>query len=53
MNSPSIVSVVADSIGVGAAGAPVQPTAAQAARFEQQLYQSPADEPASYFPAQK
>jgi hypothetical protein len=48
MNSPSIVSVVADSIGVGAAGAPVQPTAAQAARFEQQLYQSPADEPARY-----
>ncbi|HEY6924229.1 MAG TPA: hypothetical protein VI653_12225 [Steroidobacteraceae bacterium] len=48
MNSPSIVSVVADSIGVGAAGAPTQPTAAQAARFEQQLYQRPSDEAAHY-----
>ena len=48
MNTPSIMPVVADSIGLGAPGAPAQPTAAQAARFEQQLYQSPAGEPAHY-----
>jgi hypothetical protein len=49
MSGASIAPIVADSMSVAASSAAAQPTAQQAARFEQQLQQvSPTTEPAYY-----